>query len=534
MSNDVLPSTGVRRAVPASPAGWLLAGLLAVPAIVPEGARAGDGARLLTGLAAEAGPAGVVLNWTVDERRAERIAGFACAYRTPAHLRLGATGAVPCPGGPSPAGMRTRTVVELPEYGEYLFEVVALAAPGSAVAWPLRALDARVAVTAALAGPPGPDRAVSGAGPQVESCAPEEPAGRAWRRAEQVSAGHLTHYPGRGWRAGGDAAAPWDWPEAPALPALFAETGLDPAPLQAAMAGAGVDPAAMAAMLADARFETVLARAAAGTRALLRTRADGARVLRLHTSYPFGADYLFEARHAVAGWSDAGHTAGWPGLWRRSECPPPGRPAATHDVALALSTDAGSERRLAHAGYGWWTVAPVGLMPGRVLAAKAGLSFGAPAPDAPAAGMRWRGRVSGHLFHERRRYMLAADIALELRPGGLTGSIANLVLAPLDERSLRPGAAFSAVDGRALALYAALATEDGSWSGTLELTDAWAGLPGPDGLRGDWRAEAHGPGAAEIAGRLRLWTPLPAGVDPTRAWPDQAVLAAGFGAARAL
>ena len=79
--------------------------------------------------------------------------------------------------------------------------------------------------------------------------------------------------------------------------------------------------------------------------------------------------------------------------------------------------------------------------------------------------------------------------------------------------------------------------QDGTWSGAVGVGPAGGGesggLPSADGFRGDWRAAAYGPEASEIAGRLRLWTPLPDGADPRRDWPGQAVLAAGFGAVRA-
>ena len=56
--------------------------------------------------------------------------------------------------------------------------------------------------------------------------------------------------------------------------------------------------------------------------------------------------------------------------------------------------------------------------------------------------------------------------------------------------------------------------------------------PVPSTFRGDWRAAAYGPDGSEIAGRLRLWMPLPDGADPRTAWPGQAVLVAGFGGVR--
>ena len=144
-----------------------------------------DAPRLLTGLTAEAGAHGVVLAWEVDESRAHRIAGFTCVYRTPGHLKTGVSGAVLC-GPDSPAAAGGRTVTGLPEYGEYLFEVVAETAAGAGIPWPERALHVTVAVTQELAGPPG--TAVTGAGPLVESCGPDDgEAGSPWRLDQIVS-----------------------------------------------------------------------------------------------------------------------------------------------------------------------------------------------------------------------------------------------------------------------------------------------------------------------------------------------------------
>ena len=516
--------------------------VFATPALAQEGSR------LLTGLTAEAGPDGVALAWTVDEARADRITGFSCVYRTPAHLRLGVGGVVPCEPVRSPAEARGRIIAGLPEYGEYDFELVADEAPGGpGIPWPLRALRVGVTVTVDLAGPAGAGRAVTGAGPLVESCGPDDGAGesadpRPWRLDDIVSAAHLTHYPGRGWSAGGDAAAPPDWPDPPPLPELIAEAGLDAAPVRQAMTGAGADAGAAAdaaAAIADARFEPVLARAAARTKALLRTGPGGARELRLHSSYPFGADYVFESRHAVTGWGDAGHPAAWAELRHRENCPPPGRPSATHDVALAQSDDAGDGRRLAHSGYGWWAVAPVGMLPERIVATKAGLSWGDPAPLPPEAPASWRGRLGGHLFWDRRRFALAGEVVLTLeRTGGaarLAGRIDNIVLAPLDRETLQPAAGPS-LPWRSLILYAAPAQE-GAWSGAVSAgtrnpPGAPGNMPRANAFRGDWRAAAYGPDAGEVAGRLRLWTPLAAGADPITDWPEQAVLVAGIGASR--
>ena len=514
-------------------------------------ATAQDAPRLLTGMGAEAGPAGVRLTWAVDESRADRIAGFTCVYRTPGHLETGAPGSVACAPEPSPAGARALTVAGLPEYGEYLFELVALTGPGPGIPWPLRALQARVAVTEELAGAASPGRAVTGTGPLVESCRPAATASRRpWRLDEIVSAAHLTHFPGRGWGPAGDPAAPPEWPEPTPLPALVAAAGLDAGPVRQALAGEGMDREALARTLADERFAGAVARAGLGTKALLRRGRDGGHELRLHSSYPFGDDYAFGAAHAVPGWGDDAHPALRPALWNRTDCPPAGRPNAIHDVALALADEAGGGRRLAHAGYGWWAVAPVGMSPERIVATQGGLSFGVPASGLPGdglsgAGARWTGRLAGHLFWDRRRWAVAGEVSLELLPGGtprLSGRVENLALAPVDAKTLEsaagPGARLPA-----LALGAGRQTEgagpSGAWSGALTLEtagaaagEALAGFPAAGAFRGDWLAALHGPVGAELAGRLRLWTPLPAGADPSVGWPGQAVLVAGFGAAR--
>ena len=191
-----------------APLAVLAAGVFALPVQAQT-----DGSRLLTGLSAEAGPDGVTLAWTVDETHAHRIAGFSCVYRTPGHLKLGASGVVPCDPESSPPEARRRVVSGLPEYGEYLFEVVAQTMAGPGIPWPERALHVRLAVTEELAGPPGV--AVTGAGPD------DETAGRPWRLGQIVSAEHLSHPPGRGWVPGGDRAAAPDWPEPPSFGELM-------------------------------------------------------------------------------------------------------------------------------------------------------------------------------------------------------------------------------------------------------------------------------------------------------------------------
>ena len=501
-----------------------LAALAAAVFALPLRAEA-DTPRLLTALSAKAGPDGVALAWTVDESRAHRISGFSCVFRSPAHLKLRAPGIVPCAPKSSPAEARGRVVSGLPEYGEYLFEVVAETNAGPGIPWPERALQVRVVVSEELAGPPGV--AVTGAGPLVEGCGPDdEAAGRPWRLDEIVSAEHLSHPPRKGWVAGGDRAAAPDWPEPLPLHKL-----VDAATAEAALAGG--DGQARAAAIA-----AVLARADR-TKALLRPGPAGGWELKLHSSYPFGSTYAYAHEHAVPGWADDGDPVLWPELWNRTSCPPPAAPGATHDVALALADAAGDGRRLRHSGYGWWTVAPVGVSPERVVAAKAGLSFGAPAAAPIEVGARWRGRLSGHLFFAERRWALAGDAALELGlvdgRAHLSGRIENVVLAPLDAKSVQPAAG---APGRLPALVLeAGPVEDAAGFGAVRVAAAEpagtpAGFPEADAFRGDWHAAAHGPGAEEIAGRLRLWTPLPEGADPRADWPGQALLVAGFGGVR--
>ena len=548
--------------------------------------------------------------WTVDEARAERVNGFSCVYRTPAHLELGVSGAVPCgpPAGGaeathtalSPAAARTRVVGGLPEFGDYDFEVVANVDPGEVIEWPMRALRVRVEVTPEFAGPPGLDRAVTGTGPLVTGCGPDggpgdASAGRPWQLDQIVSAAHLTHYPGRGWSGGGDPAAAPEWPDPPSLATLFDEAGLDGGALQQVLTDPGANRGSALAVITDDRALDPLGRASAGTKALLRRgvsgsagagaadgsagagAADGSAggaggtgsagagaanglangsaygwELRLHSSYPFGADYVYETGHAVPGWDDAGHPVAWPQLWNRVDCPPPRWPSATHDVALALSDDAAG-RRLQHSGYGWWAVAPVGAMPERIVATKGGLSYGDPAPTPlarPAAPTAtYVGRASGHLFFGLQRYALAGDLTLTLEQTGdgdgdgdgdttqLTGRIDNVVFVALDHDGLEPLPG-PPVEWRSLTLDAgdagAPAAGEGVWSGAARvdgdtpLTDS-PGLPPADAFTGDWRAEAYGPLAQEIAGRLRIWTPLPEGANPAQGWPEQALLVVGFG-----
>lgn len=512
--------------------------------------------RLLTGLSAQVADNGVVLRWEVDEARAHRITGFTCVYRTPGHLSLGVGGSVACGDRNSGADARERTVAGLPEYGEYLFEVTALVEGVPAIEWPKRALQVQLAVTPDHAGPAGPAEAVTGTGPVVFGCGPGDgpgvaSAGRPWQQAQIVSAGHLFQFPAWGWLTGGDAAAAPEWPEPTHLTELTARAGVDTQAAQQSADGGGGDVAAdggaVAALARDDGFAAAVAQAAAGTKALLRPSPDpdGGWELRLHTGFPFGADYVYGPRHAVAGWGDPAHRVLWAELYNRVDCPPPEMPIAVHDVALALSDTAANGVGLEHSGYGWWAVAPVGFWPDRIVAAQGGLSFGDPAAAAPQAPAAYRGRVSGHLFWNEQRYALSGDLTLELAHGGgqlrLAGRIDNVVAAPLDRRTLEPLAA-PPLRWVSLTLDDAPA-RDAAWSGAVHVDDTGPDAPpeptadaaldamaAPDGALGDWRAQAYGPDGAEIAGRLRLWTPLPEGADPFTQWPAQAVLVAAFAA----
>ena len=515
------------------------------------GGMAQDAPRLLTGLSAAAGPTGVTLAWSVDETRADRIAGFTCVYRTPGHLETGAPGSVACAPEPSPAGARALTVAGLPEYGEYLFELVALTGPGPGIPWPLRALQARVAVTEEAAGAAGPGRAVTGTGPLVESCRPAATASRRpWRLDEIVSAAHLTHFPGRGWSPAGDPAAPPEWPEPTPLPALVAAAGLDAGPVRQALAGEGMDREALARTLADERFVDAVARAGLGTKALLRRGRDGGHELRLHSSYPFGDDYAFGAAHAVPGWGDDAHPrcarrcgTGRTARRRGGRTPSttwrwrwPTMPAAGGAGACGLRLVGGRPGRdvpRAHRGD-----------PGGPVLRRAGVrAAGGRTPRGRDALDRAPGRppVLGPAPLGRGGRGVAGAAA-RARHAAASGRVEDLVLAPVDAKTLEPAAGPGA-RLPALALGAGRQTEgagpSGAWSGALTLEtagaaagEALAGFPAAGAFRGDWLAALHGPVGAELAGRLRLWTPLPAGADPTVGWPGQAVLVAGFGAAR--
>ena len=82
--------------------------------------------------------------------RAGCIAGFSYVNRTPGHLEIGVPGGVACGGEPGPADTRALAVNGLPEFGEYLFGLVALTDSDTGVARTQRAPNLRVAVTEAL------------------------------------------------------------------------------------------------------------------------------------------------------------------------------------------------------------------------------------------------------------------------------------------------------------------------------------------------------------------------------------------------
>ena len=468
-----------------------------------------ESARLLTDLSAKVSVDGVELTWRVDESRASRITGFSCAYRTPAHIKLRVSGSISCsPAGRIPSDARSSLVAGLPEYGEYDFEVVADVNTGATILWPSRALQVRVAVTEDLAGAPATGRAVAGTGPLIEGCGPDyDGVGRLWFLDDAVSTVYLGHPPSEGWQPLGDPGEAVDWP-APRLAELIGEIGTEQARLTAG----------------------------ARTRAFLHQEFADSRELNLHSSYPFGSVYVFRSEHAVPGW--ANDSVFFPSLWSRQDCPPDGVPSATHDVALALTRSAGNGHRLQHAEYGWWTVAPVAMAPYRLLAVQGGLSVGAP-DSIIEDDARWYGRASGHLFWDKRRWALTGTVSLEAKlidgEAQLSGRIEGAMLAPIDLKSLEPTEG-AAEHWQTLTLDIAPATE-GIWAGSLAVmepgSDAGpAGFPAPETFEGDWRAAAYGRNADEIAGELRLWTPLADGSDPSLDWSQQAVLVAGFGAIR--
>ncbi|WP_419862596.1 hypothetical protein [Candidatus Poriferisodalis sp.] len=152
------------------------------------------------------------------------------------------TTSVACGEPLSPAGARKRVVTGLPEHGEYLFEVTAPVNSGAVIEWPKRAPQLQLPVTQELAGPSGADTTVTGEGPLVTACGPGDglgvaPPQRPWQQSQIVGAEHLTHFPGNGW--------------------------------------------------------------APGSKALLRPGPDSGWELKLHTSCPFVAHYVYEPAHAV-------------------------------------------------------------------------------------------------------------------------------------------------------------------------------------------------------------------------------------------
>ena len=499
----------------------------AVAALTLAAQAQSDDSRLLTSLSAEVSRDGVVLSWTIDESRAHLISGFSCAYRSPAHLRLGVSGIVPCEPNISSSHTRTLVVTGLPEYGEYLFEVVAQTAPGTSISWPIRALHYRVVVSDDLAGPAGSGSTVSGAGPLVESCGPDDDASaRRWRLSEIVSAEHLSHPPGRGWVAGGDSMTEPDWPE--------------PLPFTQLLSEAGIADATSIGEATTLATGAVFARADR-TKALLRQRRSGDWELKLHSSYPFGGTYEYEPKHLVSGWGDSSHPVLWSKLWLRTSCPPPDTPHATHDVTLALSDEAGEDQHLANSSYGWWTVAPVGISPERMVAAKAGLFFGSHRSTPPSESARWRGRLSGHLFRNQRRWALTGNVELDFKvtdeSSKLFGRVEDIVVLPLHAKNVE------SIDGEwarllDIELSSSKASSHG-WSGDVGFIGSKADstlieLPLPEVVQGDWQAAVFGQDASEVAGRLRLWTPLPEGTDNTNQWPTQLVLVAGFGTSQVI
>ncbi len=496
-----------------------------------------DEARLLIDVAAEVSPDGVALSWTVDEERAHLIAGFTCVYQSPSHLRLSVNETIPCNTQQSSAEARSLTISKLPEYGEYLFELVAQVHSGAGVAWPLRAMHYRIEVTQDLAGPPGPTSTVTDDGPLIEGCGSPVDQELRWHQNQIVSEVHLTHHPGRGWIPGGDPVADPEWPEPTPIATLIHQAGIDLATVLDMLEKSGGSDSQLSNILGEPHAQAAIALAGAGTKSLLRERGDAIYELKLHSSYPFGSTYRFETEHLVFGWGDSTDPVRWPALWRRVDCPPPASPGANHNVSLAFSREAGHGRQLAHSGYGWWTVAPVSIRPDRIVAAKAGFSFGE--SQVATEGATWQGRATGHLFKDKRRFALAGDVTLELRVDSeasvLKGRIDNIALVLLDSETLRP---LDSETHFLPSLTLAESTDDLSfssseWSGPVDIvTSATTDLLGTERFEGDWSAATYGSEAEEATGHLRLWTTLPTNANPSTDWPMQTLLVTGFGAVR--
>ena len=291
-----------------------------------------------------------------------------------------------------------------------------------------------------------------------------------WSVREIVTDRFLFHSPGLGWKPGGSG-------ERPPLPDTVADVAtlvLDAERLLEAMAGNGSDPREIekvAALVIGANSPNdVIGGAHWDTKALLRSGAGGGRELRFHSRYPFHGTYAFAPRDRVEGWRSPNSAFSWPDLFRLRNKPPEreGWQYALHSVALAL-TSAAPGGDLGHSAYGWWTIAPAALFPERVLCCMGGLSYGvASGPGAaPADGAVWRGRATGHLFVDLRRWALSADMVLRTvktdAGTAVSGRAENVRVVPLDPETLKPMAAEAAYWG---ALQFAPARLDGSaWQG---------------------------------------------------------------------
>ena len=401
------------------------------------------------------------------------------------------------------------------------------------------AVLAAAPVTAPAQAQPATSRPAAG---EVSTAGPDS-SPPAWNVRDIVTDRFLVHPPGLGWKPGGtDERRP------------LAETVADFATLLtggkellAAMAASSSDPretAVLAELLAgEPSALELLAKAHFDTKALLRRGADGHR-LRFHSRLPFHGDYAFGAGDRVAGWGDAGSRLVWPDLFRLVDRPPEREnwQHALHTVSLAWAVAAGAGAALDHSGYGWWTIAPVGVSPGRMLAVKGGLDWGVSTDprEGPPDGALWRGRATGHVFSQLRRWALTGDAVLRAartpRGVALSGRIENVRIVPLDAATLAPRAA-EAGAWHAFDLDAAQADGTSRWNGLVALEAPPSGVTGPrpDTPHGDWSGAFYGPQTAEVAGQWRIWTDPPGGADElgnvgAAQWRRQVLAVGGFGA----
>ena len=368
-----------------------------------------------------------------------------------------------------------------------------------------------------------------------------------WSVRDIVTDCFLTHAPGLGWNPGGENER-LPLPETLADFATLVQGGEE---LLEAMAESGRDPREIEKLeeilSGNPSTNEVLAEVHFDTKALLRP-GEGGHELRFHTRYPFHGAYAFGPGDRVEGWADAQSAFVWPDLFRVREREPEreGWRYALHTVTLAWTSAAGDGTALDYGAYGWWTVAPVGVFPQRILAVKGGFDFGIASglENAPVDGAVWRGRATGHVFSDLRRWVLSGDAVLEAErdAGGVTlsGRIENVRVVPLDPETLTPVTAEAGV-WHTLELGPVRLDGAARQRGGITLTGptveaaGFAG-PSPENSRSDWTGMFYGPEATEVAGQWRLWTP-PGGTSADghvseEQWRRQVLVVGGFGARR--